>query len=58
MKEHCKPDAKSRGYLEHAMEEMNFSASTLADLGGSEDIRATDIPDTIPYRSLDQRLFS
>jgi magnesium chelatase family protein len=26
MKAHCQLDAESNGYLEHAMEEMNFSA--------------------------------
>ena len=45
MKVHCQIDAESSGYLEHAMEEMNFSARahdrilkvarTLADLAGA-----------------------
>ena len=30
-----KLDPGSAGYLEHAMEEMNFSARTTADLAGS-----------------------
>ena len=68
MKEHCKLDSESRGYLEHAMEEMNFSARahdrilkvarTLADLAGAENIRPTDILEAIQYRSLDRKLFS
>jgi len=55
-------------YLEHAMEEMNFSARahdrilkvarTLADLTGALNIRATDILEAIQYRSLDRKLFS
>jgi magnesium chelatase family protein len=68
MKVHCQIDAESTGYLEHAMEEMNFSARahnrilkvarTLADLEGSPNIRATDILEAIQYRSLDRKLFS
>ena len=67
MKAHCQLDAESNGYLEHAMEEMNFSARahdrilkvarTLADLGGSPDIRPSDILEAIQYRSLDRKLF-
>ncbi|MEI6178408.1 MAG: hypothetical protein WCS43_16065 [Verrucomicrobiota bacterium] len=68
MKQHCQIDAESTGYLEHAMEEMNFSARahnrilkvarTLADLAGSSNIRATDVLEAIQYRSLDRKLFS
>ena len=53
MKVHCQIDTESTGYLEHAMEEMNFSARahdrilkvarTLADLAGAPNIRAADI---------------
>jgi magnesium chelatase family protein len=68
MKVHCQIDPESTGYLEHAMEEMNFSARahdrilkvarTLADLAGASNIRATDILEAIQYRSLDRKLFS
>jgi magnesium chelatase family protein len=65
---HCQLDAESTGYLEHAMEQLNFSARahdrilkvarTLADLGGSDAIRGQDILEAIQYRSLDRNLFA
>jgi magnesium chelatase family protein len=68
MKAHCQIDAEATGYLEHAMEEMNFSARahdrilkvarTLADLAGAPNIRACDVLEAIQYRSLDRKLFS
>jgi len=68
MKVHCRLDAEGTGYLEHAMEEMNFSARahdrilkvarTLADLAGAPNIRATDVLEAIQYRALDRKLFS
>jgi len=68
VKAHCQFDSTASGYLEHAMEEMNFSARahdrilkvarTLADLVGSESIRPDDILDAIQLRSLDRRLFT
>jgi magnesium chelatase family protein len=50
------------------MEEMGFSgrahdrilkvARTLADLGGSPEIRSNDVLEAIQFRSLDRKLFS
>ena len=67
VRECCKLDAESRGYLEHAMEQMNFSARahdrilkvarTLADLAGKKDITGNEILEAIQFRSLDRRLF-
>jgi magnesium chelatase family protein len=68
VKAHCQINSEATGYLEHAMEEMNFSARahdrilkvarTIADLAGSPDIRPTDVLEAIQYRSLDRKLFS
>ena len=68
MKIHCKTNAEANAYLEHAMQEMNFSARahdrilkvarTLSDLAGSPDIRPNDILEAIQYRSLDRKLFN
>jgi hypothetical protein len=57
-RQHCKLTPEANGYLEHAMEEMSFSARTLADLAGSMDIRLNDILEAIQYHSLDRHLFS
>ncbi len=67
VRQHCQLDAESTGYLEHAMEEMSFSARahdrihkvarTLADLAGSINIRPQDILEAIQYRALDRKLF-
>jgi magnesium chelatase family protein len=67
VRDHCQLDAAGTGYLEHAMEQLNFSARahdrilkvarTLADLSGSERIRGQDILEAIQYRSLDRNLF-
>lgn len=68
VRQHCKLDSESSTYLEHSMEQMNFSARahdrilkvarTLADLGGSENIRSQDILEAIQYRTLDRKLFA
>ena len=68
VRDHCKLDSTGAGYLEHAMEQMNFSARahdrilkvarTIADLGGSGTVRPDDVLEAIQYRSLDRKLFS
>ena len=67
LRECCKLDAEGRGYLDHAMEPMNFSARahdrilkvsrTLADLAGKQDIDGNEVLEAIRFRSLDRRLF-
>lgn len=67
VRECCQLDAESKGYLEHAMEQMNFSARahdrilkvsrTLADLAGKQNISGNEILEAIQFRSLDRRLF-
>ena len=66
MRDHCKIDSEGRGYLEHAMEQMNFSARahdrilkvsrTLADLAGKQNITGNEVLEAIQFRSLDRRL--
>jgi magnesium chelatase family protein len=68
VRQHCQLTAEGNGYLERAMEEMNFSARahdrilkvarTLADLNGSESIRPDDVLEAIQFRSLDRKLFT
>lgn len=68
MKQFCQIDSESSGYLERAMDEMNFSARahdrilkvarTLADLAGAVNIRPADVLEAIQYRSLKRKLFS
>ena len=67
VRDHCKLDAEGKGYLEHAMAEMNFSARahdrilkvarTLADLAGKENITGSEVLEAIQFRSLDRQLF-
>lgn len=67
VRDHCKLDSESKGYLEHAMEQMNFLtrahdrilkvALTLADLAGKENITSNEMLETIQFRSLDRQLF-
>ncbi|MBG7607839.1 MAG: ATP-binding protein [Verrucomicrobia bacterium] len=58
---------KAKAYLEHAMEQMNFSARahdrilkvsrTLSDLAGKQNITGNEVLEAIQFRSLDRRLF-
>lgn len=67
MKQHCQINAEATGYLEHAMEQMNFSARahdrilkvarTLADLAGKPDITSNEVLEAIQFRSLDRQFF-
>ncbi|HEX5791086.1 MAG TPA: YifB family Mg chelatase-like AAA ATPase [Luteolibacter sp.] len=68
MRAHCAIDPEASRLLEMAMSELHFSARahnrilkvarTLADLGGSGDIRTEDILEAIQFRSLDRKLFT
>jgi magnesium chelatase family protein len=67
VRECCQLDAEGKGYLEHAMEQMNFSARahdrilkvsrTLADLAGKQNITGNEVLEAIQFRSLDRQLF-
>lgn len=57
MKAHCQINDLARGYLEQAMEQKNFSARTLADLAGKENITSNEVLEAIQFRSLDRQLF-
>ncbi len=64
IRRHCEIDDDSRRHLEHAMTRMGLSARaydrilkvsrTIADLEGSESIKASHISEAIQYRSLDR----
>ncbi|QTN31559.1 ATP-binding protein [Akkermansiaceae bacterium] len=62
-RECCQLDAESRGYLEHAMEQMNFSARdrilkvsrTLTDLAGKQYITGNEVFEAIRFRSPDRQ---
>ena len=64
IRDHCGLNAECEGLLETAMNRQGLSARahdrilkvarTIADLGGSENIRPGDISEAINYRSLDR----
>lgn len=68
IKKNCELDPECGGLLEHAMNEMNFSARahdrilkvarTLADLKGAEKVDADSILEAINYRTLDRNLWT
>jgi len=67
MKSCCQLDAEGSQFLEHAMNEMDFSARahdrilkvsrTLADLDGAESIASNHVLEAIQYRTLDRNLW-
>ncbi len=68
LRRYCLLDADSRGLLQTAMDELGLSARahdrilrvarTIADLEGSEPIRAGHLTEAINYRSLDRKLWA
>jgi magnesium chelatase family protein len=68
LRRHCELDAEGKSLLRAAMEELGLSARahdrilrvarTVADLEGSENIRAEHVVEAIGYRSLDRKLWA
>jgi magnesium chelatase family protein len=68
LKEFCALDESTKGLLQNAMAELNFSARaydrilkvarTIADLAGSETISGDHVLEAIQFRSLDRQLWS
>jgi magnesium chelatase family protein len=68
LKQHCALDEHTMDLLKFAMNDLRLSARaydrilkvarTIADLGGSERIRADDVSEAIQLRSLDRQLWS
>lgn len=64
IRKYCLPDADGLRLLKNAMEKLSLSARaydrilkvarTIADLEGSEDVRASHVAEAIQYRSLDR----
>lgn len=68
LRQHCVIDSEASGLLEHAMNDLNFSARahdrvlkvarTLADLEGVANITANHVLEGIQYRTLDRTLLT
>ncbi len=68
LRAHCQLDKEGAQYLDHAMNEMDFSARaydrilkasrTLADIDGNEEIAAKHVLEAIQYRTLDRNLWN
>ncbi len=65
IRKHCKLQKDAESLLKHAMEDMGLSARahdkilrigrTIADLDGSDSIKAEHLSEAINYRTLDRR---
>ncbi|RYD36594.1 MAG: ATP-binding protein [Verrucomicrobiaceae bacterium] len=68
LRQHCVIDSEASGLMEHAMNDLNFSARahdrvlkvarTLADLAGVDRITASHVLEAIQYRTLDRTLLT
>ena len=68
LKQFCAIDEATKALLNHAMNDLNFSARaydrilkvarTIADLAGSEPLTADHVSEAIQYRSLDRQLWA
>ncbi|HLE83604.1 MAG TPA: hypothetical protein VJG13_04620, partial [Thermoanaerobaculia bacterium] len=66
IRRHATPDAAGQRLLDTAFERLGLSARaldrilkvarTIADLAGSEEVRAPHVAEAIQYRSLDRRV--
>jgi magnesium chelatase family protein len=68
LKQFCVIDEATKTLLDHAMNDMNFSARaydrilkvarTIADLAGAETLTADHVSEAVQYRSLDRQLWA